>query len=412
MQLIPVLALAGILFFAGVSFFFALAETALLSLGKWRTQRLSERDPVRGTLVAELLKTPHDLLATMVLGNTFAMAAVVAISLCMVLSGYWPTWTTLAVVFASVLIICEIAPKTLAVRRPESWSVRVAKPVGRFMGITRPLRRVAQKLNQFILSRLHQEIVQRPAGITDEEYEELLELAQQQGTLEEAEKEIILEIIRLDRRTVKEVMTARSLMASVDDDLPQPELVVEARKLKHHRLPIHDESPDTIVGIVDTRKLLLNPKLDLEEVIEPPSFVPETMNLLQLMTSLQRQQRGMAIILDEYGAVDGLVTMEDIIEELVGDIHSEGEIEEFEMERLGPGRWRVVGGMRIDDFVDEYPMLGEVPEVETMGGLMMSRAEVVPKPGQSVTYRGLRLTALATDERRVREILVERTRNR
>jgi len=184
-------------------------------------------------------------------------------------------------------------------------------------------------------------------------------------------------------------------------------MITAARKLRHRRVPMYDETPDTIVGILNTRALLLDPNVDLAEAIEFPSFVPETMNLLQLFKSLQRQQRGMAIVLDEFGGVAGLVTMEDILGQLVGKLRGEMEAGSFVMETLAPGRWRVSGTTRLDDFRREYPPLGDVPEVETMGGLMLNLLGVVPNPGESVTFRGLKVTAQTTEERRVRELLVE-----
>jgi CBS domain containing-hemolysin-like protein len=232
-------------------------------------------------------------------------------------------------------------------------------------------------------------------------------MAFQQGTLAQSEKEIILQIISLDRRTAREVMRPRSQMAAISDDLSIEDMIAAARKYKHRRLPIYDETPDTIVGILNTRALLLDPHIDLADAIEFPSFVPETMNLLQLLKSLQRQQRGLAIVLDEFGGTAGIVTTEDILEELIGKIHGEAEAEGFVMEKLGPGRWRVAGTLRLDDFRREYPALGYVPEVETMGGLLVSLLDVVPAKGETATFCGLRLTAHATDERRVRELLVE-----
>jgi CBS domain containing-hemolysin-like protein len=151
----------------------------------------------------------------------------------------------------------------------------------------------------------------------------------------------------------------------------------------------------------------LEPEINLEEVIEPPSFVPESMNVLQLLQSLQRQQRGLAIVLDEFGDTAGLVTIEDILEEVVGEIRGEEEAAAFVMEKLDEARWRVSGTMGVDDFRREYPALGEVPDVDTMGGLLVALSEVVPTAGHSVLFRGLRLTAQVVDERRVRELLVE-----
>jgi CBS domain containing-hemolysin-like protein len=183
-------------------------------------------------------------------------------------------------------------------------------------------------------------------------------------------------------------------------------MIAAARRYKHRRLPIYDETPDTIVGVLNTRALLIDPQIDLIDAIEFPSFVPESMNLLQLLKSLQRQQRGVAIVLDEFGGTAGIVTMEDILEEMIGEIRGESEAQGFVIERLGEGQWRVNGTMRVEDFRREYPALGEVPHAETLGGLLVELLGVVPTAGEFALFRGLRLTAQIVDERRVKELLV------
>jgi CBS domain containing-hemolysin-like protein len=411
-QSAPLIALAVVLIFAGVSFFFALAETALFSLGKWQVRQLGESSErgKAGAVVAQLLTQPQDLLATMVLGNTFATAAMLATALWMGLNGRWPLAATIIGLLVLILIGCEVLPKTLAVRRPEKWALRVAQPLLLMQKISSPLRTIAQKLNSGILKATIPESLKPQTTLTEADYQELVEMAYQQGSLGQSEKEIILQIINLDRRTAREVMRPRSQMASIPDDLSVEEMIAAARKHKHRRLPIYDETPDTIVGILNTRALLLDPQIDLADAIEFPSFVPESMNLLQLLKSLQRQQRGMAVVLDEFGGTAGLVTAEDILGELVGKIRGEVQSEGFIMEKLGLGRWRVSGTTRLDDFRREYPPLGDVPEVETMGGLLVSLLSIVPSPGESATFRGLKLTAQLTDERRVRELLVEQVK--
>jgi len=269
---------------------------------------------------------------------------------------------------------------------------------------------VAQWVNTSLLGTVVPRSVQPTSPLNDADYRELLEMAYQQGTLAQSEKEIILQILSLDRRTAREVMKPRAQMAAISDDLSIEEMAAAARKLKHRRLPVYDETPDTIVGILNTRQLLLDPSTDLADAIEFPSFVPETMNLLQLLKSLQKQQRGLAIVLDEFGGTAGIVTVEDILEAMIGHIRGEVETESFIMEKLGPGRWRVSGALRLDDFQREYPALGDVAEVETMGGLLMSLLEVVPATGDSALFRGLKLTARVADERRVRELLVEKAK--
>ncbi|MBE0544320.1 MAG: HlyC/CorC family transporter [Verrucomicrobia bacterium] len=405
-----VVALVVILVSAGASFFFALAETALFSLSKWQVRQLAERNPQLGGIITRLLTEPQDVLATMVLGNTFASAAMLAVGLGMALNERWYLALTVVALLLLALLGGEVLPKTLAVRRADEWSLRVARPLALLHRLARPFHQVAQRLNRWLLRAVVPQSVQPQQGLTDAEYKELVELAVQQGTLATSARDIILQIISLDHRTVKEVMKPRPQMAAISDELSVEDMIAAARKYRHRRLPIYDETPDTIVGILNTRGLLLDPEGDLADAIEFPSFVPETMNLLQLLRSLQRQQRGMAIVLDEFGGVAGLVTMEDILGEMVGALRGEVESAGFVMEKLGPGRWRVNGIMRLDDFQREYPVLGEVAEVETMGGLLMSLLDVVPAQGDTATFRGLKLTAHVVDERRVREMIVEQVK--
>ena len=398
---------AGVLVCAGASFFFALAESSLFTLGKWRAKQLAERAPERGGLVLRLLERPAELLGAILLGNTLANAAIVALALWPALRGGWPLWAALPAVFLFILIGCEVLPKTLAVRAPEPWALRVAAPMAVVEKLTGGFQRAARRCIDGIIATLIPKPLKPLTAGGDAEYQELIELAHQQGALAQSEKEIILQIINLDRKTARDVMRPRSTMAAIPDDLSLADMLAAARRFQHRRLPIYDETPDTIVGILDTQALLLNPQVDLVEVVEFPSFVPASMNLLQLLKSLQKQQRGLAIVLDEFGGTAGVVRLEDILEEVVGEIRGEGGAEGFVVEKLGEGRWRVNGKTWLDDFRREYPELGEVPGVDTMGGLLVAQLEVVPAIGQSAVFRGLRLTAKAGDERRVKEVLVE-----
>src|ERR1019366_5101269 len=172
----------AILLFAGASFFFALAETALFSLSQWQVAKIAERHPRRGKIVAQLLERPPDLLATLVLGNTFANAAMLAVALRMVFNAHWALALTMISLAALVLIGCEVFPKTLAVRQPEDWSVRVAWPLLIFQKISTPLHRAAQWLDGLILKKIAPQTAAASA-MTDAEYQELLDMAFRQGTL-------------------------------------------------------------------------------------------------------------------------------------------------------------------------------------------------------------------------------------
>lgn len=397
----------GLVVFAGASFFFALAESALFALGKWRARQLAGGPA--GTRVAGLLERPSEVLATIVLGNTIANGALVALALWPALNGRVSPALTLSAVAVLILIGCEVLPKTLAVRAPEAWALRVARPMAALLHLTGWLERLFHRLNEWLLRLLVRGPLKPLPTVADEEYKELVELAAQQGALAQSEKEIILQILSLDRKTARDVMRPRSRMAAISDELSVEEMIESARRARHRRLPIFDESPDTIVGVLNTQVLLLDPQTSLEDAIEFPSFVPETMNLLQLLKSLERQQRGLAVVLDEFGGTAGIVTVEDILGEVVGRMPEESTPDQLFIESLGPGRWRVHGRTRVGEFRRECPELGEVTHVDTMGGLLVALLEVVPAAGESASYRGLRLTAHAVDERRVKEVLVEAT---
>jgi CBS domain containing-hemolysin-like protein len=397
-----------IVFGAAASFLCALAEAALFSLGKWRVQQLAESSSNAARL-QQLLKDPHEALAAIVLGNTFANGAMIASVLWLLLKQETPVLLPMAALFVFILLGCEVLPKALGVRAPEFWSLKLARPIEWLTHYSRPARRLADGIEKTILRLIPKSIKPQPL-LSDQEYQDLLEIAWQQGTLARTEKEIILQIISMERRTAGDVMRPRATMACIPDDLSVEEMIEAARQHKHSRLPMYDETPDTIVGILNTRSLLLDPNIDLAEAIEFPSFVPASMNLLHLFQALQRQRRGLAIVLDEFGGTAGLVTIHDILELVIGKIRRDTDARGSVLEKLGAGKWRVSGATSVEDFRREYPDLGEIADVDTMGGLLVRELEVVPAAGQSATFRGLRLTAQTVDDRRVHELLVETTR--
>ena len=402
----PSLAVVALIAFSAASFFFALAETSLFSLGKWQVRQLETAFPAAGKIISKLLAQPQDLLATLVLGNSFANAGIVGVVLWAALHGEWPVDAVMFALLWLVLFGGEVAPKTLAVRAPELWSRRVARPMFILQNASAPFRRVAQYLTNATLGVVPIKVA-GPVGLSDAEYQELLETAFQQGALAAGEKEIILQIVSLDRRQARDVMKARTQMVSIPDDLSLEEMMAAARKAGHRRLPVYDETPDNIVGILNTQALLLSPDQDLANVFEFPSFVPESMNLLQLLKSLQRQRRGLAIVRDEFGGTAGIVTIEDILASVLGEIRHEHSQQQAVLENLAPGRWRASGAVLLDNFRREYPPLVQLPGLETLAGLALHEFQVVPAVGESVTVGGLRLTVQAADERRIRELLVE-----
>ena len=409
--------LALLFLFTGIGFFFALAETALLTLGKWRLRQVTALSPERGVFIRKLLASPQDLLATMTLGNTLAHGSVIAVALVLgwqmtpVLGfGESPVFNGLIsfIIATSLILFSEIIPKTLAVRRPEIWAPRVARIMLWLVQLTRPVRLVAQSLNNQLMRIIPQSVKPLPI-LADEEYRELLELAWQSGALGISEKEIILNITNLDRRTVSDLMRPRSQMATISHDLSLAEMLMVARKFHHRRLPMYGESPDSIVGILNTPKLLADPDVDPVEIIDFPSFVPEEMNLLELLKSFQNKPHNMAIVLDEFGSTAGLVTLEDILADVVGGLRREDDEAQFIMEELEQGKWRLSGNVWLEDFRREYSHLQRVPGVDTIGGLVSSQLDFIPPTNTVVEFSGLTFCVTRADDRRVLEVTAHRT---
>jgi len=404
MEVSLVIGVPLLLALSSLSILCSLAEAALFALSRWQLRQMQEGNPA-DRRAARLLDEPDDLLSALSLGNTLANGMIVLLTLLMALSSGWRLEMTLPLAFL-VVVFGEILPKTLAVRSPRKWSVWVTPAAALLQKLTRPVRRLARGSIDGMLSWFIPASAQ-PAPITVEEYRELLDMAVQQGALGHSEREIIAQLITLDRKCARDVMRPRATMGAVPDDLTTEELVAAARRLKHRRLPMYDETPDTIVGVLNTQTFLLDPEHRLDEAVEFPSFVPETMNLMHLFQALQRQKRSLAIVLDEFGGVAGVVRMEEILAEVLGEMSAPGAVRGLVFAKLGPGRWRASGAMRLEDFRREYPALPEVADVETLGGLLLAELDIVPARGQSAVAYGLKLTATVVDERRVHELLVE-----
>lgn len=401
----PLLVAGALLACAGMSFFFALAEAALFTLSRWQLRELVAARPAAGRGVEALRERAEEVLATIVLGNAFANAGLVALALWLVFRHDWPLAGALGGVWLLILVVGEVIPKSLALRAPGFWAPRVAPAIEAWRRLTGPLCRLARWGNERLLALVVPAGVRHGAAASPAEYRELLELAQEQGQLQPGEKEIILHILELDQRTAGDVMRPRAEVVALPDDLSVPAMVAAARKYRHRRLPLYDGTLDTIVGVLNTRRLLLDPDGDLAEAIEFPSFVPESMNLLTLLRSLQRQKRGLAIVLDEFGSVAGVVTIADILGFAVRA--PEGPGQHHFLEPLPEGGWRAGGALRLEDFRRVYPALGAAPPgVDTLAGLVLSQTGTVPVPGTVVSYAGLRLTVTRATERRILELEV------
>lgn len=399
---------------SALSFTFALAESALFSLSPWQTKRLSEESPHLRPFLQQLLEHPQDLLATIVLGNTAANAVIGGVATLMVLRSAWPAGISFFVIGLLLLIGCEVIPKTIAGRLPERWTLKLLKPTVTFQNVLRPIHLLAQRLNERILAKLPSANLTPKTPATDEDYHELIELGAQSGTLDQEEKEIILEIVSLDSKTVGDVMTPKGQIATIPNGLSSDQMLSAANRFQHRRLVVQDEDlPEAqIIGVVDVLSLMLKPKADIKALMKVPTFIPESMNLWELFIQFQQQKGRLAVVLDEYGETAGIITLEDILDEIMGPIFNPEANARTSIETLGPGRWRVSGTTPIDTFSTQCVPLQSIQEIDTMGGLLATLLAHIPSQPAATEYRGLRFTVEHASARQIQHLIVERLSNK
>lgn len=391
------------------SFIFGAAESALSSIKPWQIELLAKEKKHRS--LNQLLKNNRieQIISTLALGATIFNSSIVGVLILAYQKVNIAHFTALLVILMILIVLlCEILPKTLAIKSPQIWLIKLSKPVYLFFKLSIPISNLVEKINNLTLKLLIPKGLKPNSTTTEQEFAELIDWAYQQGVLEKSEREILEEIIKLDKKTAELAMKPRSAMVCIEDNLETENMAAEAKSHKYTRLPIFNDTTDNIVGILNTRKLLMNPGEDLSESIEFPSFVPASINLMHLLHSFQMQRRGLAIVLDEFGGTAGLITLEDILEELVGEMREEGEKTEFTIEKLNRNRWRVNGTLPIEDFQKLVPQLKSLKEIDTMGGLLVALKEVVPKIGDSIKFSGLELTVVSANDRRVKELIVKK----
>jgi len=406
--LIPLLALIVLL---ALSAFFSSTETALFSLGKIHTRRLAEQSPALGAVVTELLEMPWRLLSTILLGNTVVNTVATALMFWLLAqqrSASVAALDTIAIMVVLLVTVGELLPKLLAVRNPIRVVRLVAGPTLAMVRLMGPLLALSQGVSDALL-RLVAPKASKTTGLSDEEVGTLLEVGLQEGVLRETEKNMIQQILHLRRHVAKDLLTPRVDMACVPATMPKPELIAFLKKTRHRRVPVYDESPDTIVGVLDVRRFLLSPDEDVLEIMDPPSFVPESMNAARLLKSFQIHKQPMAIVVDEFGGTEGVLTVSDILEEIVGDMAGEFRQPEQEIRPLSANAWLVLGETRLDDLNERLGLRLACPGVETISGLVATRLGGIPRPGAQVRIGGALFTVERVAKNRIVELRLDRT---
>jgi CBS domain containing-hemolysin-like protein len=427
-----------ILFLIVLTFFeaiFVAAEIALVSIRRSRVEQMVDEGRPGARRVQRLLEDPGRFLAVSQLGLTFIgflASAYAAVSLSQTLATLLTgvgmdagTADGVSLVIVTVLlamftiVFAELVPKTLALANPERFALTLAGPLDVLGRILSPVVRLLTGITRAVTGMIGVD-VSAEAQITAEELRLIVERGGEQGILEAEEEQMINAVIELGDRRLHEVMVPRIAIVALPASSSFDEAVDRIIEEGHSRLPVYDTSVDEVVGILYAKDLLPFLKSSADErpnmrtMLRTPVFVPESMTIDDLLHEFQRRKVHIAIVLDEYGGTAGLVTIEDLLEEIVGEIQDEYDVEEPLVEMLDDNSARVDGRASVDDLLDLWDIklqLEDEDEYDTVGGLVYHRIGGIPQPGDEIHVDGLRLTVETTDGRRVGKVRVSRDRD-
>nr|BBH92550.1 membrane protein [Thermogemmatispora argillosa] len=391
------------------------AETALTSVSRIKLKNLVEEGDPQAAELERLLAHPNTFLSTILVVNSIAVivASSMATVLALRFSATWGELIATVLISLIVLIFCEITPKTAAVQNPLRWARALSGFVRLAAWLLRPLVWLLGVITTSLASLLGGELKHAGPFVTEEELRLLVSVGEQEGVLEEEEKEMIHSIFEFADTPVREVMVPRIDMITLEAETTVDQAVDVALQGGLSRIPVYEGSLDNILGILYTKDLLKELRQGhhtrlVRELVRPAYFVPETKKLDDLLREIRQRRTHMAIVVDEYGSVAGLVTIEDLMEEIVGDIKDEYDREENLYERVSDTEYIVDAKMNIDDFNELMGTKLDNEDYETLGGFLYAQLDKIPVAGDTITYGDLNLTVLATRGRRITKVRVLR----
>ncbi|WP_121820175.1 hemolysin family protein [Halostella salina] len=394
-----------------LSAFFSSSEIAMFSLAAHRIEALVEEGKPGAETLKELKSDPHRLLVTILVGNNIVNIAMSSIATGLL--GYYVSRgeAVLGATFgitALVLLFGESAPKSYAVENTESWALRIARPLKLSEYFLLPLIVTFDYLTRLVNKVTGGRSAIETSYVTRDEIQDMIETGEREGVIEEDEREMLQRIFRFNNTIAKEVMTPRLDVTGIPKDASVEEAIQTCVQSDHARLPVYEGSLDNVIGVAHIRDLVrdLNygaadaDDLDLDDFIQPTLHVPESKNVDELLTEMRENRMHMVIVIDEFGTTEGLVTMEDMIEEIVGEI-LEGE-EEEPIEYLDDDTVRVRGEVNIDEINDALEIdLPEGEEFETIAGFVFNRAGRLVEEGESIEYDGVEITVEQVENTRI-----------
>jgi len=405
-----------ILVLIALSAFFSSSEIAMFSLPAHRVEALVE-DGVPGAKTLKALKTdPHRLLVTILVGNNLVNIAMSSIA-----TGLFGVYLSqgqavLAATFgitAIVLLFGESAPKSYAVENTESWALRIAKPLKASEKVLLPLIVLFDYLTRIVNKITGGRSAIETSYVTREEIQDIIETGEREGVLDEEEREMLQRTLRFNNTIAKEVMTPRLDMEAISKDATVEEAIQQCIQSGHARVPVYEGSLDNVIGIAHLRDLVRDRdysdvEADLADLIEPTLHVPESKNVDDLLTEMRRERLHMVIVIDEFGTTEGLVTMEDLTEEIVGEI-LEGE-EEEPIEFVGDGEIVVKGEVNIEEVNEAMDLeLPEGEEFETIAGFIFNRAGRLVEEGERIEFDSVDIVVEQVENTRIMKARLFRT---
>lgn len=390
-----------------MSAYFSASETAFFSMNKIRMKNMASNGNKRAELVLKLAENYDKLLSTILIGNNIVNIA--SSSIATVLFVKWLGNTGVSVSTAAmtilVLVFGEITPKSLAKNMPERFALFSA-PILRVINI------ILSPLN-FIFAmwqKLVYKVIKPPEdkGVTEEELLTMVEEAQNDGEIDPHESELIRNAIEFNDIEVMDIHTNRVDVVAVDVNTDKDEIERIFRKHGYSRLPVYKNSIDNIIGILNQKDFNNASKNDfkIEKIMNMPVFVVPTMKISQLLTLLQKKKSHMAVIIDEYGGTVGIVTLEDILEELVGEIWDEHDEVIENIKKVGDNKYKVLCSSDLDNMFETFNVENEF-DIATVGGWVIQTFERIPEIGESFDYKNLHITVSKRDDRHIIEITVK-----
>lgn len=389
------------------------AEAAYFSLGRNRLKRLASQGEAGSP--TRLIERPHELLVTLLVGITLVNIAAAAIAATLAVELFGERFGLAVEIVAMILILTtfgEVLPMTIAVKRPEAFLAVARRPVAWLGVLLAPVRVGLGALTALTLRLVGGPERSRQPELTEEELRTLVDVGASEGVVERAEREMIHKVFQLEDTQVRAVMVPRTDMFCLDVNTAREKILPALREQLHSRVPVYEGSIDVIVGVLYTKDLLpyvltgLPPDVDLRAHLHPPYFVPESKRADQLLQEFQAKRLHLAIVVDEFGGTAGLVALEDLLEELVGEIADEYDEPERLVQRVDDKTYRVAGKLPIDELRALTGLAVSDENYNTVGGWVLDLFGRVPRKAERLETPEFVVTVEKVERTRVVEVLV------